>query len=294
MREVAGSNPVVPTTFLQKVSNDRASIRCPQLSQPLNRMPDILVTNDDGIHAPGLRALVIALQDLGTVSVVAPSQERSAAAQSLTVRQPIFCEQIAEREWAIEGTPADAMMVALHRLFSKPPDLVVSGINRGPNLGENVFYSGTVGAATEAVINHVPAIAISLAHRGTGFVYEHAAQFARQLADLIIRKGLPAGVLLNVNVPGAWTGGVRFTRQSGKLTRTVLQEGADPRGRIYYWLTEEPVPDPPDPESDYAAIFAGHVSITPIELERTHEPSLSYLSHWTELLESGVRVPKRS
>jgi 5'-nucleotidase len=246
-------------------------------------MPDILITNDDGIHAAGLRALVKGLAGLGTISVVAPSSERSAAAQSLTVRQPIFCEQIAEREWSIEGTPADAMMVALHRLFPRRPDLVISGINRGPNLGENVFYSGTVGAATEAVINHVPAVAISLAHRGTGFDYSHAAQFARQLAE-------PDGVLLNVNVPLDWKGGVRLTRQSGKLTRTVLQEGADPRGRIYYWLTEEPMANPPDPESDYAAVFAGQISVTPIELERTHEPSLRQLSDWAELLEASLRV----
>jgi 5'-nucleotidase len=253
-------------------------------------VPDILITNDDGIHAAGLRALVTGLADLATVSVVAPSEERSAAAQSLTVRQPIFCEQIAEREWSIEGTPADAMMVALHRLFPTPPDLVISGINRGPNLGENVFYSGTVGAATEAVINHVPAFAISLAHRGKGFAYDHAAQFAKELAELILRKGLPPGVLLNVNVPLDWNGGVRFTRQSGKLTRTVLQEGADPRGRVYYWLTEEPVLSPPDPESDYAAVFAGHVSVTPIELERTHEPSFRLLSGWAELLETSLKA----
>jgi 5'-nucleotidase len=252
-------------------------------------VPDILVTNDDGIHSPGLRALAKALAELGRVNIVAPCQERSAAAQSLTVRQPIFCEQIAEREWAIDGTPADSMMVALHRLFPKPPDLVVSGINKGPNLGENVFYSGTVGAATEAVINHVPAVAISLAHRGSGFVYDDAARFARQLAALMLEKGLPEGVLLNVNVPLDWKGGVRFTRQSGKLTRTVLQEGSDPRGRVYYWLNEEPLAGPPDPESDYAAVFAGHVSITPIELERTHEPSLRQLSHWTELLEPASR-----
>jgi 5'-nucleotidase len=253
-------------------------------------VPDILVTNDDGIHAAGLRALVKGLAGWATVSVVAPCQERSAAAQSLTVRQPIFCEQIAEREWAIEGTPADAMMVALHRLFPKPPDLVISGINRGANLGENVFYSGTVGAATEAVINRVPAFAISLAHRGNEFAYDHAAQFARQLAELILRKGLPSGVLLNVNVPLEWKGGVRFTRQSGKVTRTVLQEGADPRGRIYYWLNEEPVSGPLDPESDYAAVFAGHISVTPIELERTHEPSLSHLFHWGDLLEASLKA----
>jgi 5'-nucleotidase len=253
-------------------------------------MPDILVTNDDGIHAPGLRALVKGLAGLGAISVVAPSSERSAAAQSLTVRQPIFCEQIAEREWSVEGTPADAMMVALHRLLPEPPDLVISGVNRGPNLGENIFYSGTVGAATEAVINRVPAFAISLAYRGPDIVFTHAAQFARRLATLILQKGLPPGVLLNVNVPLEWKGGVRFTRQSGKLTRTVLQEGADPRGRIYYWLTEEPVSEPPDPDSDYAAVSSGQVSITPVELERTHEPSLNDLSAWAELLESNLKL----
>lgn len=253
-------------------------------------MPHILITNDDGIHAAGLRALVKGLAGFATVSVVAPCQERSAAAQSITVRQPIFCEQVAEREWAIEGTPADSIMVALHRLFPKPPDLVISGINRGPNLGENVFYSGTVGAATEAVINHVPAIAISLAHRGDGFVYDGAAQFAKHLAEVILREGLPKGVLLNVNVPLDWNGGVRFTRQSAKITRTVLQEGADPRGRVYFWLSEEPVDSPVDPKSDYAAVFAGEASVTPIELERTHLPSLNHLSHWAKLLGSG---PKR-
>ncbi|HLH30961.1 MAG TPA: 5'/3'-nucleotidase SurE, partial [Terriglobia bacterium] len=241
-------------------------------------MPHILITNDDGIHAAGLRSLVEGLAGLGTISVVAPCQERSASAQSITVRHPIFCEQIAEREWSIEGTPADAMMVALHRLFPTPPDLVISGINRGANLGENVFYSGTVGAATEAVINHVPAFAISLAHRGAGFVYDRAAEFARKLAHLILKEGLLADVLLNVNVPLKWGGGVRFTRQSGKVTRTVLQEGADPRGRTYYWLNDEPLGGQLDPETDYAAIFAGNVSVTPIHLERTHIPSLTQLS----------------
>jgi 5'-nucleotidase len=251
-------------------------------------VPEILITNDDGIHAAGLRALVGGLAGLGTVSVVAPSQERSAAAQSITVRHPIFCEQIAEREWSIEGTPADAMMIALHRLFPTPPDLVISGINRGANLGENVFYSGTVGAAMEAVINHVPAFAISLAHRGKEFAFDHAARFGRRLAQVILQKGLPAGVLLNVNVPLEWNGGVRLTRQSGKVTRTVLQEGADPRGRIYYWLNEEPVSGHLDPQSDYAAVLAGQASVTPIQLERTHERSLEDLSPWVELLEAGV------
>jgi 5'-nucleotidase len=251
-------------------------------------VPHILITNDDGIYAEGLRALVTAFEGLGTVSVVAPISERSAAAQSLTLRQPIFCEQVAEREWAIEGTPTDAMIVALHRLLDNPPGLVVSGINRGGNLGENVFYSGTVGAAMEATINHIPAIAMSLVHRGTGFVYEPAAQFARQLGELVLQNGLPPGVLLNVNVPLAWKGGVRFTRQSKKVTRNVLQEGTDPRGRTYYWLNEQQVIEGLDPTSDYAAIYDGQISITPLELDRTHELSLNHLSEWATLLERPV------
>src|SRR5208282_4877405 len=243
-------------------------------------MPHIVITNDDGIFAPGLRALVKGLEGLGTISVVAPSRERSAAAQSLTLRQPIYCDEVAEREWAVEGTPADAMIIALHTLFPTPPDLVVSGINRGGNLGENVYYSGTVGAAMEAAINHIPAVAISVAYRGKDFDFEPAAQFARKLAPLILKEGLPPGVLLNVNVPKPWKGGVRFTRQSSKITRNLLQPGEDPRGRKYYWLHEQQLTKGIEPDTDYAAIFDGAISITPLELDHTHDASLNHLSHW--------------
>src|SRR5271155_1573614 len=154
-------------------------------------MPNILITNDDGIHAPGLRALVEALAGLGTITVVAPSHERSAAAQSLTLRQPIYCDQIAEREYSIEGTPADAMILALHTLLKQKPDLVISGINRGGNVGENVYYSGTVGAAMEAAINRIPAIAVSVSSRDREFDFAPAARFTRSLAPLIIKEGLP-------------------------------------------------------------------------------------------------------
>jgi 5'-nucleotidase len=250
-------------------------------------MPHILISNDDGIYAAGLRALVEAVKDLGTVSIVAPSQERSGAAQSLTLRQPIFCERVAEREWSIEGTPTDAVIVALHRIFppEQRPDLVISGINGGANMGENVFYSGTVGAAMEAAINHVPALAVSVAHHGPDVAYESAAQFTRRLAEVALAEGLPAGTLLNVNVPLRWKGGVRITRQSKKVTRNVLREGTDPRGRTYYWLSEQQMVNEVDPESDYAAVAAGDISITPLELDRTHEVSLHQLSHWAKLLE---------
>src|SRR5258706_8494130 len=134
-------------------------------------MAHILITNDDGIQAEGLRALVQAMEGLGTISVVARSHERSASAQSLTLRQPIFWEQVAEREWAVEGTPTDAVILALHKLLPNRPDLVISGINRGGNLGENVFYSGTVGSAMEAAINHVPAGTVYHGLKGIGFPF---------------------------------------------------------------------------------------------------------------------------
>ena len=250
-------------------------------------MAHILITNDDGIQAEGLRALVQAVEGLGTISVVAPSHERSASAQSLTLRQPIFWEQVAEREWAVEGTPADSVILALNKLLPNRPDLVISGVNRGGNLGENIFYSGTVGAAMEAAINHIPAIAVSVAHKGRGFRFEQAAKFARELAQLVLAEGMPHEVLLNVNVPLMWNGTVRATRQSKKVTRNVLQEGTDPRGRSFYWLLEQEHIEGIDPQSDYAAVFDGAASITPLHLDRTHENSLKHLSEWAAKLESA-------
>ncbi|HYA98305.1 MAG TPA: 5'/3'-nucleotidase SurE, partial [Methylomirabilota bacterium] len=129
------------------------------------KKPHILVTNDDGYHAAGLKALVEALEGLATLSIVAPKREQSGAAQSLTLRTPIICHAMGERQWAVDGTPADCVIVALHKLLPEPPDMVISGINLGPNLGENVYYSGTVGAAREAALHHIPSCAISLAAR---------------------------------------------------------------------------------------------------------------------------------
>lgn len=252
-------------------------------------MPNILITNDDGIHAPGLRALAAALAEIGTVTIVAPSRDHSAAAQSLTLRQPIYCDQIAEREYAIEGTPADAMILALHTLLDDKPDLVVSGINRGGNVGENIFYSGTVGAAMEGAINRVPSVAISVAYRKQEFDFAPAAGFARALAPLILGQGLPEGVLLNVNIPQDWTGEVRITRQSSKITRNVLQPGEDPRGRRYYWLSEQQFIGGIEPDTDHAAIRDGAASVTPLRIDQTDTPSLEHLARWTKLLETTSR-----
>ena len=252
-------------------------------------MPNILITNDDGIHAAGLRALVEGLKGLGTITIVAPSRERSAAAQSLTLRQPIYCDQIGEREYSIEGTPTDAMILAFHHLLTEKPDIAISGINRGGNMGENIYYSGTVGAAMEAAINRTPAVAVSVAYKGREFAFAPAAHFTRTLAPMVLREGLPAGVMLNVNIPQDWTGEVRITRQSSKITRNVLQPGTDPRGRRYFWLSEQQFSEGIGPDTDHAAIRDGAVSITPLIIDHTHTPSVKHLAHWAKSLSEAAR-----
>jgi 5'-nucleotidase len=249
------------------------------------KKPRVLLTNDDGYQAEGLRALAEQFKDYD-VQIVAPSWERSGAAQSLTLRQPIVCHRVAQNEWAIDGTPADCVIVALHRLLNEKPDVVISGINHGANLGENVYYSGTVGAAREAAIHHVPGLAISLCSKRVNSDFVPSARLARQTVELILKEKLPDQVVLNVNVPESWRGGVRFTRQSKKITRTVLREGEDPRGRPYFWLSEQRIDRDMelDAESDYAAIFAGEVSVTPLHLDPTHTESLNHLSHWADQL----------
>jgi len=247
-------------------------------------MPNILLTNDDGYQAEGLRAVAEVLADFATVSIVAPSREQSGTAQSLTLRQPIVCNRIAEREWAIDGTPADCVIVALHKLLPEKPDLLISGINHGANLGENAYYSGTVGAAREGALHHIPSVAVSLCAKKEKAKFDNSARVARTVAELILKEGLPDQVLLNVNVPEPWNGGVRFTRQSKKITRNQLTEGKDPRGRSYFWLFEQKIDKDVEPDTDYAAIFSGAVSITPLHLDPTHDESLNHLSHWARAI----------
>jgi 5'-nucleotidase len=177
------------------------------------------------------------------------------------------------------------MILAFHTLLQEKPDLVISGINRGANMGENVYYSGTLGAAREAAINRVPAIAVSQSYRTKEVDFEPAAEFTRKLAPVILKEGLPPGVFLNVNFPQPWRGKVRFTRQSSKITRNLLQPGTDPRGRKYYWLHEQHRVEGIEPDTDIAAIREGAVSITPLILDHTDVPSLNHLSHWAKLLE---------
>jgi 5'-nucleotidase len=247
-------------------------------------MPHILLTNDDGIHAEGLRVLAAAFAGFADVSIVAPSSEQSGKAQSLTLRQPIICNPVGEREWSVDGTPADCVIVALHKLLTEKVDLVISGINHGANLGENAYYSGTVGAAREAALHHMPAVAMSLCSKAPNVSFEPAARVARAAAELILKDGLPDQVLLNINVPEPWTGVVKFTRQSKKITRNQLWEGKDPRGRTYFWLYEQKLDKDIAPDTDYAAIFEEAVSITPLHLDPTDTKSLKALAPWSKTI----------
>ena len=243
----------------------------------------ILITNDDGIYAPGLKALEEGLAAVGEVTVVAPDREMSATSQSISVHAPLRVQTLDERHFAVAGTPADTVILALYRLLPQKPDLVVSGINPGGNLGENVIYSGTVAAAMEATLHGVPAFAISLATR-KHLDFSAAAAFAAQLARTIFEKGLPPGVMLNVNVPRGEVRGVRVARQSQKISQNVVHEKSDPRGRPYFWLDETARIESAEPDSDYAAIRAHTISITPLQVDRTDYAVLRQLADWLPAL----------
>ena len=236
----------------------------------------ILLTNDDGIEAPGLHVLEAAVAGLGEVHVVAPLSEQSGTSRAITLRRPLRYETRGVRRYAVKGTPADTVMMAISQILGFLPDLAISGINSGPNLGENIYYSGTVAAAAEAAKYGVPAIALSVNARND-IDYFATAEFGARLAAKVIEDGLPGGVALNVNVPHPWNGGIEITRQSRRISRSVMIETTDPHGRPYYWMHEEvPLADA-EPGTDYAAIRDGHISITPIRFDHTEETLLEPL-----------------
>jgi len=244
----------------------------------------ILVTNDDGIHAPGLISLYQDLRAFGKVTVVAPESEQSAVGHAISLSEPLRVRQVSlDGEvpgWAVSGFPADCVKIALAELLDEPPDLVVSGINLGPNVGINVLYSGTVSAATEASILGVRALALSLnTYKKTDFV--RAARLARQvLARLLEWPGWTSEVVLNVNLPDLppdQVRGVKFTRQDVGPLVEHFERRVDPRERIYYWLAEINDRQAPDLNTDFGALAAGYVSITPIHHDLTHYPSLEDL-----------------
>jgi 5'-nucleotidase len=254
-------------------------------------MPNILVTNDDGIHSQGIIKLAEAFEALGEVTVVAPAHEMSAASHSLTLTRPLRIEKIDDRHFSVDGTPTDCVTLAMnHILKDTPPDLVVSGINKGGNLGDDVSYSGTVAGALEALIYGLPGIAVSLVQR-TNFDFGPAAEFAVEVARRVLGDGLPRGTLLNVNVPPGEIRGVRVTRQGTKIIKPTIIEGTDPRQRKYYWIGEESLTWNEEEGTDYEALRLGLVSVTPLRTDLTDYRMLEEIKSrdWNTLLEPSQK-----
>ena len=242
--------------------------------------PLILVSNDDGIHSPGLSALVEALTDVGEVVVVAPDREQSASSHALTLHRPLRIDEVATGRWIVDGTPTDCVNLAINGILSERPALLVSGINKGANLGDDITYSGTVSAAMEGTLLGVPSLAVSLIGRGH-FAFDAAADFARRLAGWVLANGLPPDTLLNVNVPQPPDGeplrGVRVTRMGRRRYGDAIVEKTDPRGRKYYWIGGEELEFVKEEGTDFHAVDEGRISVTPIHLDLTNYASLEAL-----------------
>jgi 5'-nucleotidase len=246
--------------------------------------PLLLVTNDDGVDAPGIRALAASLESLGDVYVVAPDREVSACGQSLTLGRPVEAREVAPRIFAANGTPADCVGLAAHRLLGRRPDLVISGINRGPNLGEDVFYSGTVGGAREAVFLGIPALAVSLATRGGEGDFGPAASVAARLAHQVLSTGLPDRTLLNVNVPLGQPTRAAVTIQGRRVTNVASLLGMLGGGGSGQ---EDHGPRAPRYLSDIEALQQGLISITPLSTDTTHHGVLSAFVSWERVAVNG-------
>ena len=236
-------------------------------------MTHILVTNDDGVRSDGIHALAAALAPIGEVTVVAPHLEASAIGHALTLHHPLRLEHLSGSTWALDGTPTDCVNIAVAAVLEGLPDLVVSGINKGLNVGDDVTYSGTVSGALESALLGVPAIAVSL-QQAPEWDFGHAAAAARDIAALVLARGLPARTFLNVNVPKGRPKGVRLAVQGKRNHATTVTERHDPRGRPYYWIGEGQDDWLPNGESDYEAIRAGYVSVTPLQSDMTAREAL--------------------
>jgi 5'-nucleotidase len=247
----------------------------------------ILLSNDDGINAPGLNALYEELVRIAEVIVVAPDSERSAVGHAITLSDPLRVSEFYKNGnffgYAVNGTPADCVKIAYWAILNEQkPDLVVSGINLGSNAGVNIIYSGTVSAATEGAMLNIPSFAISLA-TFTNPDFKPAARFARKFAPLLLSKGLPHGISLNINVPPIpqeKIAGIQVTRQSMSLYREEFDKRTDPHGRTYYWLTGAKLKIEDDSNVDDRAIMNNKISITPIHYDLTEYTFLEKIKSW--------------
>jgi len=246
----------------------------------------LLLTNDDGILAPGLQALHQRFARRHGVTVVAPDQERSAVGHGITLHHPLRAARVALNAhfegYAVTGTPADCIKLGIFELMPDRPDLVIAGINPGANVGVNVNYSGTVAAAKEAALYGLPAIAVSVQGREV-VNYDDAAAFTESLAETVLRQGLPRGTFLNVNIPNlpfADIAGPVVCRQGTGLLADRFEKRTDPRNRAYYWSGSDSQVFEDDPEADGAVLQGNRISITPIKCDMTDYDTLERLRHW--------------
>ena len=253
-------------------------------------MRRILVTNDDGYFSPGLQALAAALAPLGQVTVVAPQSEASAVGHALTLRRPLRLEHISDGVFAVDGTPTDCVNIALSQVLVEPPDLVVSGINKGLNIGDDVTYSGTVAGALEGALLGFPALAVSLQFvRDQPNDFGPAAAIAATMASRLLERPLPLRSFLNINVPAGPIQGLRVTSQATRNHITKVARRVDPRGQAYFWIEEAQDDWQPHDRSDYQAIRDGFVSITPLQPDLTDHRSLEAVEEFTQAVGTGVR-----
>lgn len=231
----------------------------------------ILVTNDDGIAAEGLRTLADAMRPLGEVTIIAPDREQSATSHSLTLHRPLRLRQAGPGILSVDGTPTDCVLLGVHGFLEEPPTLIVSGINHGPNMGNDVLYSGTVSAASEGAFLGIPSIAFSLATwEPTDFA--PAGRIAGALVRMLLKRGLTPGLCLNVNIPAlpdAEIRGIRVARLGRRVFHDVIVKKTDPRGKSYYWIGGENPTWDPDEASDFHAVSNGYVAVTPLSFELT-------------------------
>ena len=249
----------------------------------------ILLTNDDGFYAPGLRALRLELQKIGSVEVVAPASEQSATGHSVTLHNPIVVQEINDENmtrigWAVEGRPADCVKLALRELLGYRPDLIISGLNAGSNAGINVLYSGTVAAAIEGAFFGVTSIACSLEYtKPAPLDFKTGAMLARQIIEQIINKKPAPGALFNVNIPSLENGpvlGVRVAPQNISTYEERFDKRTDPRGRTYFWLGADFNCPNPTPETDTAALRDRFITVTPLQFNLTEHTQLEEMYSW--------------
>ena len=252
----------------------------------------ILVSNDDGIHSAGIHVLADALRSIGDVYVIAPDRERNAASHALTLHKPLRLEQLRDKVYSVNGTPTDCINLAINGILPEKPDIVVSGINKGGNLGDDVTYSGTVSAAFEGTLLGIPSFAVSQVAEGD-YKFETAAKVAVFLALQIKERSLPPGVLLNVNVPNLdikEIKGIKMTRQGKRIyDENAIIEKVDPRGKKYYWIGGSRLSWEKTEDSDFSAIEEEKVSITPLRLDLTEYTALKTLQGWESVLAGKIR-----